>query len=255
MKTALLLIPETNGTVERYEYLQMCIEKVTAEGFMPFTASVYENYQCINQDEFIDKVLPLVDIVYLFVDFGIDKRMFDVIDRSVSVKMELRYRRVSFIQMKRAHKTPFQVLLEVAKKSGYTIDELQSKSRKREIVDLRFVYFRRAKESSNASLAVIGAQVGKDHASVLHGLKEAHKTKAVVDLYYHLYGQTNIKAASLESDKTNRPANSQPIERPVLPYRSMDKREQNVPARKSFMCGVPAGGYYNAFGGYRPHST
>lgn len=50
-------------------------------------------------------------------------------------------------------------------------------------------------------------------------------------------------------------ANSQPVERPVLPFRSMDKREQNIPSAKSLMCAVSAGGYYNAFGGYGPHNT
>jgi hypothetical protein len=255
MKNALLLIPGTGVNIDRQTYIQSCAEKVLADGYMPITPAVYETYIFIDVEQFVDNALPIVDVVYLFVDFGIDKDMFDVIDRAVSSKKVLRYKRVATITGKKLYMTPIQTLLDIAKRSGFSVDQLKSRSRKREIVDTRYCYFRKAKESSRASLASIGAEVDRDHASVMHGIREAREQSAVVDLYNRLYGQTKIETPSLGQDKTGRISNIQPIQRPVLPYRSMDKREQNVPSGKSIMCSVPAGGYYNAFSGYRPHNT
>lgn len=48
---------------------------------------------------------------------------------------------------------------------------LQTKTRKKEYVFARAIYFRLCKEFTTYSLASIGSTVNKDHATVLHGLK------------------------------------------------------------------------------------
>lgn len=256
MKTALMLIPSTNESVARNEYLYLCIEKAAEEGYIPLAPALYESIPRVTQLEFIDKMLPLVDVVYLFVDFGIDKTMFEVIDRAVASKIELRYKRIMkpnlYVYLRTS---PLHVLSDVCKLTGFTIEQLRGKTRLREIVDARFVYFRRAKEVTRASFASIGLLLGKDHATVMHGVKEANSTQAVVDLYNKCYGQTTIKASAMGQNKDNRSPDREPVERPVLPYRSMDPREQGIPAAEPAMCAMSEGRVDHAFRGYRPHSA
>ena len=71
-KTALLLIPSAADNICRRAYLSKCIEMVTEENFIPLTPALYESAE-LDHDEFIDKMLPYVDAVYLFVNFGIDQ--------------------------------------------------------------------------------------------------------------------------------------------------------------------------------------
>lgn len=55
---------------------------------------------------------------------------------------------------------------------GYTLDEARVKSRKRERVLARQIAFYFAKSmTNNTTLAVVGAYLGKDHATVLHAMK------------------------------------------------------------------------------------
>ena len=56
----------------------------------------------------------------------------------------------------------------VEQEYGYFID---SPTRKREVVEARGMYYKVLKEFTNMSLAAIAKTVGKNHATVLHGLK------------------------------------------------------------------------------------
>lgn len=74
---------------------------------------------------------------------------------------------------------------------GQTLESVQSKVRKREIVQARQLIMYFAKKLTNSSLAIIGAKCGnKDHATVLHACKtvenlmntDNHMQRIVVDL-------------------------------------------------------------------------
>lgn len=251
MKTALVLIPSTTE-IYRVKYLQLCLENVMNEAYLPLCPMVYENLAAINISEFINNIMPMSDAVYMFVDYGLDQLMFDVIDRAVASNIELKYSRIGKVKIYDTEKTPFQILMRVCQKTGFSIQEICSKTRKRDIVDARFVYFRRSREKTGASLAVIGELVEKDHASVLHGIKEAQEKREVVTLYNKIYGKTEIKTSSLGESEENRVGESfnvEPIQRPVLPCRSMDPRESNIPATKSALRSVPARECCMPFGG------
>ena len=56
----------------------------------------------------------------------------------------------------------------VEQEYGYCID---SPTRKREVVEARGMYYAILKEFSSLSLAAIARTVGKNHATILHGLK------------------------------------------------------------------------------------
>jgi len=82
-----------------------------------------------------------------------------------------------------------QILEDVGIKTGISVEELKDRTRKREITDARYVYFRRAKAllGEKVTLNKIGLIVSRDHATVLHGLREAENTKEINDLYKKLY--------------------------------------------------------------------
>lgn len=58
---------------------------------------------------------------------------------------------------------------EVAQAFSFTLDDLQSRLRTREICEVRFEYFRRA-HAAGLSLYVIGAAVCRNHGTVSSGL-------------------------------------------------------------------------------------
>jgi hypothetical protein len=251
MKTALLLIPDTNDEVNRYNYLQVCIKKVQEEKCMPLTPNVYEKIYPIDEIEFIDNVLYKVDVVYLFIDFSIDKTMSDVIDRSVAAQIELRYRRILTTDYDKLFIDPHLVLLDVCRKTNIKPEDLKSKDRHRHLTEARQIYCRRAREKTKASLQQIGNHICRDHATVLFHIRQAKEVKAISDQYDKIYGTPFIKTTSLDTEKAaDNNRHCEPLERPVLPFRSMDPREQNIPTRESIMCSVPTQGFYRGFGGY-----
>lgn len=83
--------------------------------------------------------------------------------------------------------------------NGISIELLESKTRKREVVEARQMAMRLAKSFTSASLAVIGADIGrKDHATVLHACRTINnlcETDARIRKKYHeLY---NLTGASI----------------------------------------------------------
>ena len=75
------------------------------------------------------------------------------------------------------NKTPVQAKFIEALKN----QNLDTKSRKRELVYQRFYIYKYLKEeNSHNSLAWIGQEFGRDHATVIHGLREYEKYKQAV---------------------------------------------------------------------------
>ena len=227
MKTALLLIPSTDNAVARRRYLRMCIEKVYNENYIPFTPVLYES-TAVNQTEFIASSLDKVDAIFLFINYGIDKPMLDVVD-VINGKKEIMYRRINDCEMQEGAPHPYTVLMDVCRRTGITPEQVMSKTRKREIVDARQIYFRRCRELTKASLSEIGSVVYRDHATVLHGEKEAKNTNALVKLYDKCYGSEAIEGFVGKENEA-----SEFVDRPVLPYNSNDPREQIIPSSKYF---------------------
>lgn len=241
----MLLIPSAVDNICRKTYLSICINKVVEEGFIPLTPALYES-TTVNQDEFICKMLPYVDAVFLFVNFGMDQCMFGIIDRIID-KKEIHYRRLVSEEIILLFGTPETILLEICVKTNFSVEAMKSASRKRELVDARYVYYRRCREITRASLAEIGRPVGRDHSTVLHGVTEANNTRAVMDLYNKIYGPEDKPPA----EKQLIPL---PVNKPVLPYRHQDPREQNIPSGKTFLGTLANGEYSRPYHGYTPHN-
>lgn len=246
------MIPSLEETINRHIFLKACSEVMIREGYEPMMPPFYDSVP-LNEKDFFERILPLVDVIYMFINFGVDQGMLDMIDKALRTK-EIRYRRVDEGIATQVYSTPAQVLIDVCMKTNVGIDQMRSKSRKREIVDARFVYMRRAREKTKASLFAIGKEVKRDHASVLHGISEANETLQVVELYNKCYEQTTIITETVAAEGSSSEASKQ-ICRPVLPFRSLDPREQDVPTGKPFMQALSGGGYRQPVGGYRPHNS
>lgn len=87
--------------------------------------------------------------------------------------------------MKKVQVTPAYIKEYIEQKTGI---DVSIKSRKRHIVYLRFVAFRLSRDFE-ATLSEIGEPYGRDHATILHGLKqfEIHKEQGYFQKYNTLY--------------------------------------------------------------------
>jgi hypothetical protein len=142
-------------------------------------------------------------------------------------------------------------LLDVCRKTGIKPEDLKSKDRHRHLTEARQIYCRRAREKTKASLQQIGNHIGKDHATVLYHIHQATEVKTISDQYDKIYGTPTIKAEAMAAEAAaDNNRHCLPVQRPVLPFRSMDPREQNLPTRESLMRSVPSKGFYSCFGGY-----
>lgn len=63
---------------------------------------------------------------------------------------------------------------------------LESSSRKREVVDLRFMYFKLAR-GMGYSLSLIGLSVNRDHTTVIHGLEQFRNIYETNDIFRQKY--------------------------------------------------------------------
>ena len=195
MKTALLLISKTDDFLINYQiYLAACIERVIKSGYMPLTPAVYKTYTELNKQEYINRILPITDIVFLFVDFGIDTLMIETTAKCNNAKVEIKTERFTQTELDELFNSPNYILRDVSNKMNIEMESLKRKTRKREIVDARYIYFRRAKEKTKATLASIGLLVGQDHATVLAGIKKATTDDStLVKKYQSVYPINNSK--------------------------------------------------------------
>jgi len=84
---------------------------------------------------------------------------------------------------------------------------LAYKTRKREYVFARAVYYRLCKEFTKCSLTAIGKEVNKDHATVIHGLKVFKSFQSFPNMYQsELRAYNNIyPALKIVSDELKKP--------------------------------------------------
>jgi len=67
--------------------------------------------------------------------------------------------------------------------TNITLEELESKSRKRYVVDARRMVFSIAKDYLQMKISHIAVKVNMNHASIIHHLKQ-HKDLITSDIYY-----------------------------------------------------------------------
>ena len=75
--------------------------------------------------------------------------------------------------------------------------------RKRDYVYGRAIYYKLSKEFTGQSLSNIGANVGRDHASVIHGFKVFEMLKLYNDSYMDVYLECRRILTDIKNDKDN----------------------------------------------------
>lgn len=203
-------------------YLSACADKVKAEGYTVLHSIYWRDYKNIDIKELTQKIILGVDAFYLFVDYGISVFMIELINRfysrdqgfSKEIKIEVS-RSLKQINLE-------GILSEVSGKANIPVETLKMKTRKREIVEARQIYFKRAKRETSFSLASIGALVGKDHATVLHGIKTVNNVKELSERYYDYFGGaiplSLIKKKTKAEKIFHESIIQEPIKRLVSPY-------------------------------------
>jgi len=186
MKIALLLIPATNGSIDRKLYLSDCIENVINEGYMPLLYDVYEKYIKLSYVEFIRGNLSVSESIFIFEDFESGADLARIIE-ALDIEKNVCIRKLPGDIHK--YITDLRKILEnVSDKTGISVEDLKSKWRKREVVDARFLYYRLAKECTKESLMRIGEYINRDHATVMSGLKQVYDTKELIEQYNRYFG-------------------------------------------------------------------
>ncbi len=83
--------------------------------------------------------------------------------------------------MTKTKENEIQILLKlIAEKTGYSLEDLQGHSRKREIVHVRRAFFAIARKLLGLSFQKIGDIVNRDHTTVLYALT---RHNAEIDVY------------------------------------------------------------------------
>jgi hypothetical protein len=184
MKTCAILLGNPNDNLDCNLLMQSCVNRVIAKGYTIVHPTTWEEYRSINMDSFIDKVKLSIDCYYIFIDLGLTDLIIDLVKanhppKNKELKIEIGYDDSYF--------TPQYFLREVSAKTMISISVLQSKSRMREVVEARQIYFYRARKHTECSLSQIGKLVKRDHATVLHGVKVVDTAPEVKRKYERLF--------------------------------------------------------------------
>jgi len=106
-------------------------------------------------------------------------------------------------------KPKYRTSLQIIKKDVEALFELDLtlSCRKTPTVHARYIYYRLCKDFTYSSLEQIGKEVGKDHSSVVHGLKQFELIKfrneqQYLHPYKYLKDQVSKKLRVLKSDES-----------------------------------------------------
>ena len=191
MTPALVLIPQDLGAVNRDKYLEGCIRNVLKAGYFPLSRDIYSSFANMESEQFVASVIGICKAVFLFIDFGMSPDMVSAAAEAVMGIVPVNYVKIIENGTSDFIISPEDILMDVSIRTNATIEELKNRTRRREVVDARFIYYRRVKEifKDTLSLSQIGKPVNRDHATVIHGLKEATTTKEVMAKYESIYGK------------------------------------------------------------------
>lgn len=184
MKTAILLLPKISESVDKEAYTNKCIEKITLDGFV----LIHPVNKIITLD-FVERAETIIDVIYVFTDFG-----SSILIGYVATKYPDKIRKEHFTHdelEKMSSNELERIFAFVCRKQKIDPAIAKRKSRKREIVVARNLYFKRAKERTGKSLNKIGSVVGQDHATVLHGIKNVNNIRELSRRYDEIFQTDN----------------------------------------------------------------
>ena len=85
------------------------------------------------------------------------------------------------------------ILLEICEALKFQPEELKGISRRRDVVDARHIYYRRAREVTSLPYYAIANYIGKNHATALSGERQAYDVKEIDEKYRMIYDSRRSK--------------------------------------------------------------
>ncbi|NLH53540.1 MAG: hypothetical protein GX459_11940 [Bacteroidales bacterium] len=225
-KIALILASEIPAFKELI--LNMCMRDALKAGYLPIVPALYDSTP-VEVDEFISHIIVFVDKIFIYTNYGIDSRILRIVEND-TYRSKIVYRKIEGLAVD-LYLAPLEVLNDVCQKLHISADALKSKTRKREIVEARHIYFRRACEITRASLSKIGAVVFRDHCTVIYGRKQAHEVPDLIKKYESIYGKAKVQNKTLAA-QNEEADNSGQGERSILPHDKVEEGIAAVPSGK-----------------------
>ena len=202
MKTAVLILPGIPDGYDTNSYYNACISEVTNDDITLLTPKLPELARQMMNKDYIIGLESIINIIYVFTDFGSNVFVNCVISHfKERPGIEIIYKSFPAEIMDKFISNLGSILRDVADKAKVPIEELKSKSRQRDLVEARQIYFYISKNKTSASLAKIGAEVNRDHATVIHGLRTFENVRDLKEKYNLWYGPVIKLAPRKNRDK------------------------------------------------------
>lgn len=190
MKIALLLIADPPPAYDAQAYLDACTTLIKEYGQVVISPPNITAYRQVINPEYIKRITPVINEVYTFTDFGLNINLTAILKHLRTKNIKTQYNTIPEEQLKKLTTTLGGIITDLSHKSGIPYEQIiKDKTRKREIVQLRQIYYTRAREMTEFSLATIGSKFTKDHATVLHGIKAVVQVKDLREKYRSYFGK------------------------------------------------------------------
>lgn len=227
MKPVLLLLTSPMG-INKTAYIRDCVKETLNRDEIPLSSDIY-SWLGVWRAKFINTdILKLVEKVVVYDDFGISVDVDAQVLFAKNAGKEVEIRRLD--KLTDIYDVLDNILFEISEKLGIPASVIADSTREREVVEARHVYCRRARESTDASLAQIGRKINRDHASVLYGIRQAKEITEVIKKYNRCYANQTEIAYSIMASAGGTGIRSvvKTSKGPVVSYGSVEKRGEGV---------------------------
>ncbi len=190
---ALVLIPDLHALLTRQLYYTNCRETVIEEGYIVINPLTFLEYEGTVTFEYVISIKDCLNAIYVFTDLP-NSRLIYRLRKELPENMFVE-RHLEEDKLKLMSANCDSLLVEATERAKnyfgieIRVQELMSKTRKREIVMTRQFLMKKIKDNTKMSLASIGMVCGnKDHATVLHALKTIETTFGMMKSYCEFWG-------------------------------------------------------------------
>lgn len=195
--------------VRNSQYARMCLSDSIARGEAPFASHLI--YTQVLNEEIPEERMAGIEIGLLwgkcatrtvvYQDFGISAGMTIGIERAITDGREIEYRNIP-LNFDAARESLLTLAREVCEFFAVNYRTLSSSTRIDEVVIARHVYFKVARNLyPNISFKAIGNIVNRDHASVMHGIKNIEAKYHIQESYDNFCRAKNLDFKPLENQK------------------------------------------------------
>lgn len=185
MKTAIIILPSLGLNTAPEGYLSVCAGKVQSKGYTLIHSQRWENYKQIDLVEFVQRMNPCTDALFMFVDYGVSAFMAELITRYY--KSGIFSKTIEIETCGGNNLSLTGILKIVSDQTKVPIEAMQGRCRLREIVKARQFYCKYAKDHTSNSLDRIGKLINRDHATTIYSIKSVNEVRELTIEYCALF--------------------------------------------------------------------